>query len=316
MNKGKTKNVAPCYFPLMIKPWGETMHRLACMYLCLIVFALHGMANDSPAPTGNFEAVFNQYHPLSTVREIIKRTGVKPKENQNWDHQYKLEEETFQVYVPKHYKPETQFGLLLWINAGDKGFIPKAFPTIMDKHNLIWIGADKSGNNENVAKRRIPLALDAVHNMNKRYNIDPKRIYVSGISGGGRVASMVALHYSDIFTGGIFVIGANYWNKMAVPSEPGKVWLPALPKPKPIFLTRARKYGRYVLLTGDNDFNREQMKAFYDHGYNRYLDHVLYLQVPEMGHQMCPPDWFEKSLLFLDDKEDKYPKQTYEPPKH
>jgi hypothetical protein len=54
------------------------------------------------------------------------------------------------------------------------------------------------------------------------------------------------------------------------------------------------------LLTGDHDSNRPQTQDYYEHGYKKKLKHVLYLQVPGMGHEMPSAQWYEKAILFLD----------------
>lgn len=39
---------------------------------------------------------------------------------------------------------------------------------------------------------------------------------------------------------------------------------------------------------------------FYEKGYKRKLRHVLYIQVPGMGHEIPPAEWYEKAIVFLD----------------
>lgn len=73
-----------------------------------------------------------------------------------------------------------------------------------------------------------------------------------------------------------------------------------MPKPQLAYLALARKRGRYVLLTGDHDANRAQTYDYYEYGYRKKLRHVLYIQVPGMGHEMPPLEWYEKAIVFLD----------------
>lgn len=253
-----------------------------------------------PGKTGSFKAVFQEHHPLSNLGAVIKRTKYNPPTVWSKGNAYLLENESYEVYVPFSYNTETQYGLLVFISPGDSGKIPGDWQPLMDKHRLIWVGANKTGNDTNVYTFRIPLALDAVHNMLKLYNIDLDRVYVTGTSGGGRVASMAAMHYSDIFTGGIFIIGVNFWERVFVPNQKGKYWQASMTSPQPQFLSLASTSGRYVLLTGDFDSNRDQTQACYDRGYKKYLKNVLYIQVPKMGHEKPPAEWFEKALDFLD----------------
>src|SRR4030042_1936453 len=196
-------------------------------------------------------------------------------------HHYDIAHESFEMYVPDCYDSNAPFGLIVWISAGASGGIKhyQGSKELMDKHKLIWVGANNTGNETDTYKRRIPLALDAAYNVQKLYNIDPNRVYVAGLSGGGRVASRTAFHHSDVYAGGIFIIGADYWESMSVPGQSSR-WRGSFPRPQPRFLIRARKFGRYVLLTGDNDVNRQQMQTYYERGYSKFLKNVLYIQVP------------------------------------
>ena len=45
--------------------------------------------------------------------------------------------------------------------------------------------------------------------MRARYPIDPKRVYVGGLSGGSRAAEMTALAYPDVFRGALLNAGSD-----------------------------------------------------------------------------------------------------------
>jgi predicted esterase len=271
----------------------------AVLFAMVVFFISSAQAASEPHKKGRFTAVFEQYSPLSDASSIMDRTRVRPKHGLDKKHQYDIAQESFEVYVPDCYDSNASFGLIVWIPAGPSGSEHYNLKQLMDKHKLLWVGANKSGNDTSTYERRIPLALDAAYNMQKLYNIDPNRIYVSGISGGGRVASITAFHHSDVYAGGIFVIGANFWEDMAVPGKKTHFRIGAS-KPLPRYLFRAKTFGRYVLLTGDNDGNRLQMHTYYENGFSKCLDNVLYIQVPGMGHQMPPAEEFEKALEYID----------------
>jgi predicted esterase len=271
----------------------------ALIVLACLALAMPAGAGEGGVRKGAFEAVFTERWPESNLRSVFKRMQHEPQTSPPAGIDYRINEETYSVYVPSNYAGDTPYGLLVWVSASERGDMPKEWEALMDKHHLIWIGAHRSGNEHNLPGRRMPLALDAAYNMTKKYNIDPNRVYVSGISGGGRVASILAMHYSEVFSGGIFVVGVEYWEPLAVTGHPGQVWKP-MPRPQSIYLAIARKRGRYVLLTGDHDGNRAQTRDYYEHGYKKKLRHVLYIQVPGMGHEMPPAEWYEKAIVFLD----------------
>jgi hypothetical protein len=283
---------------------------MAVLFAAFLLSAVVAAAASLPHQKGRFTAVFDRHSPLSDSESISKRLRIPAKPGPINKHHYAIQDESFEVYVPDTYDPNTPFGLLVWISANPDGGIERyqGIKELMDKHRLIWIGANRCGNEADVSQRRIPLALDAADNMRTLYAIDPDRVYVAGLSGGGRVASITALHHSDVYAGGIFIIGANYWERMSIPGQNG-YWKANTTKPLHEYLLRAKESGRYVLLTGDTDENRLQMHTYYEKGFKKYLDHVLYMQIPGMGHQIPPPDAWDQALIFLDTPLPASPKQ-------
>src|SRR3954447_25410295 len=137
---------------------------------------------------------------ISAVKEQARRFGWrlesfrKPSDEQD----YGLAREAFDVVVPAQYRGEPGWGLLVWVSPSGRGAAPRAWVDTLAKHKLIWIGAENSGN-ERAVWIRVGLAVDAAADMQQRYKIEPTRVYVSGMSGGGRVASMIGLAYADVF---------------------------------------------------------------------------------------------------------------------
>lgn len=267
--------------------------------IIILTFPMGVSGGVSPG-VGRYTVTFREHHPLSKAEEIQKRTAVPIDIVQGDGYSCDLEQETYEVFVPLPYDPNVPYGVVVEISPGDKGQI--LFNRIEDefaKRKLICVGANKSGNNQHVYTRRIPLALDGLHNIQKLYRVDPKRIYVGGLSGGGHVSSIIAFHFSDVFTGGIFVIGASFWRPIAVPGKPGRAYQ-AFPTPKLQYLVEARNRGRYVLLTGEYDFNRQPMMAYYQYGYKPYLKNVLFIDVPGMKHDAPPPDRLVQAIEYMD----------------
>lgn len=241
---------------------------------------------------------FKEHHPLSNYAAMCRRCRLEPEKGFSPGHQYNLKREKFGVYVPEVDDANAPFGLLVWINGAK---FPQSYLKIHTKRRLIFVGVDESEKNrKSTYGRRIPLALDGVHNVMKMYNIDPNRVYVTGLSAGGRVASIASVHYPDVFKGGIFMIGASCWEPVLVPNKRGKYWPATLHKPKTKYLAMARREGRYVMLTGTNDFNRLEMLSYYHRVYKRTLKNIIYIEVPGMGHETPPPEWFERAIEYLD----------------
>ena len=114
----------------------------------------------------------------------------------------------WELYVPETYDPGNPAGLMVYISPSVAGKIPEQWKAVMAASNLIWIGANSSGNRTRVS-RRATYAIFAPTVVARHYRVDASRVYVSGFSGGGRVASMVAPQYPQIFKGAIFICGVE-----------------------------------------------------------------------------------------------------------
>jgi predicted esterase len=198
----------------------------------------------------------------------------------------------------------------VWISAGENGRVMGQWKELLIKHKLLWVGANGAGN-PRAMWCRAGLALDAAHMMKQRYKIDPARVYVAGFSGGGRMSSMVGVAYPDVFAGGMYMGGCNFYRDMPVPitaeerqaKEPQKYWRGTYKPPPLKYLTDAKKKSRHVLVTGENDPNRPQAKFNYQNGFKKdgFLN-VLDIEVPGIGHQPPSNEWVEKAMAFLDER--------------
>jgi hypothetical protein len=242
---------------------------------------------------------------LSSQREIAIRVGrpLAPADMEKVD--YNIAEESFEVYVPPAYTGDKPFGLLVFVNPHPSGRPPRQYLGPIEKHRLIYVSPNKIGN-DRIFRNRMGLAIDAVVNMKARYKIDPERVYVSGISGGGRISSMLGFCYPDVFSGGIYIIGCNSYRtvqstEQKVP-ETGKFgyFFPSFKPPAPPLFKLARTHSRHVLITADFDGNREQTWLYYQGFVADKFEHVTYYQVPGLGHQAPDGDWFDAALDFLD----------------
>ena len=210
---------------------------------------------------------------------------------------YDVTKEKFKLVVPKSYAHAARWGLFVYINADDAPGLPAEYEAILEKRKLLAVAPYKAGNGRNIFDR-FRLAVDAAYTLQKRFNIDPARVYVSGFSGGARVASMLSVAYADLFSGAIPFCGVNFYTE--IPSEAGKHW-PIGYIPVNEALAIAKSKGRFVLVTGEKDFNLSNTRAVYEHGFKKEgFKFAKLLEVPGMGHSAPPAEWFEKGLDFLD----------------
>ena len=284
----------------------------------LLVCVLPARAADKPAPaapatrpaqppkTGYSSNVkFPDRSPLSAAKETSARMGWAGKTIKGVDlsADYKLEEESFEVYVPASYTGERAFGLVVFASPSPSGGLDPldrnfGWQAVLDKHELIWVGANNAGNDRSVFPR-LGLPIDAAANMQARYRIDPQRVYVAGISGGGRIASMLAVTCPDVFRGGgFYMIGCNFY-RVEKSKEKEGIYAASFYPPPPKVLAEAKR-SKHVFLTGDTDPNRDQTQVYYEAFQHDGFAHCTYLQVPNVGHQPPPREWFEKAIEALD----------------
>ncbi len=157
-----------------------------------------------------------------------------------------LSKEKFDIYVPAGPPPRAGYGLIVFIAPWAEPTQPHYWGGPLDQHKMIFVSPRNAGNGMNLLDRRLPLALLAYENVHALYPIDDKRVYVTGLSGGSRVAEIAALAYPDIFRGVILNAGADPIDGRAGMYKP------------PADLFRAFQHSRIVVITGDEDTDVER----------------------------------------------------------
>jgi len=259
----------------------------------------------TPHHIGTFRTAFTERSPFSSVaiyqdRYKLSREGMVQSDPAEGN--YDLASESFEVFVPDTYDPEKPSGLLVWISPANSGGLARPGNLdVLSEENLIWIGANNSGN-DRWHWYRTGLALDAAYNMQKLYNIDPERIYIAGYSGGGRVASSLAFLYPEVFQGGAYFFGCNYFRKVNVPEKPGAYWRAGFPPPPDGDLPQLKKDHRFVLITGEHDFNRDETAAYFDEYKRDRFKNVTYIEIPEADHGFgVEGEWLKQVVKALDE---------------
>ncbi len=190
---------------------------------------------------------------------------------------------TWEVHVPATYDPENPPGILVYISPQDIINIPSGWLDMMEEHNLIWIASLKSGNEVFTSERLMKAILGLVQ-IQSEYVVDTERIYITGFSGGGRVASIVATQYPHLFKGAIYNCGANFWEN----------------------LDDERKQqvlnNRFVFVTGSNDFNLQDTKNVYSKYKKAGAKNIELMVINRLGHANPKRNRMSQAIRFLDDK--------------
>jgi predicted esterase len=170
-------------------------------------------------------------------------------------------------------------GVIAFVSPLDSGGPPDSWTEVLEQQNLIWVSAEHFGNATPTAQR-ILAAVMGLALVQRDYAIDRERIYIAGMSGGGRVASKAIATSPQLFTGAIYFCGADPLPASVAPS---------------IAISK-----RFVFVTGTRDFNRREMK----HVARRYsklgVRNVLVLDIPGMGHELADAGHLEEAIQYLD----------------
>lgn len=192
---------------------------------------------------------------------------------------------TWMMYVPDSYDPSLPAGLMVYISPVGRGFLPRGWQDTLDDSNLIWIAANQSGNDA-PTERRMLLAVLGTQIASALYSIDPDRVYLSGFSGGGKTAGLVAIHFANLFKGAIYICGAEFWT-----NDP------------PALMSQVLQ-NRYVFLTGDEDFNRTLTRRVYNRYERAGVPNINLIIVPGMAHSNPGGRDLDRAIRFLDEREE------------
>jgi predicted esterase len=249
-----------------------------------------GQENDEGSGSTNFQKlrlniVVNS--PFSTAGELTRRLNlaetVRPTNGSV---------EEFQLIIPRGYTNDGSWGLYVWISPGPDPRFPREWLEVLAKHKFLFAGAYRAGNDRPVYERS-RVVLDVIINVGRHSKFNPSRIYLSGFSGGGRVASMLGVAYSEIFAATLPICGVNFYQEVPAP---GGGYFPAAFRPLPGSVATSKKK-QFVLVTGEKDFNRINTLAIFQHGFRAAgYSQVHYVDLPGMSHTLPDKTSFDRIL--------------------
>ena len=269
---------------------------LKILLIHALTFTLASAENPdtNPVAPDRTNVRFGETAPYASRTEVLRRLGAGSGASVP---DYDVTKEQFQIIKPAAFSTNTAWGLFVWISPAADAQIPPDWEAELARHRLLAVSAQNSGNDRRTFDR-VRLALDATWNMCRRFKIERKRIYVGGFSGGARVASILGVTYADIFTGTLCVSGVDFYQKIPFAREQ---YYPIAYLPDPRVLTLAKKSGRFVLLAGENDVNRENTKIVLEKGFQRErFRNILYLEVPGMKHTLPGAEALNTALEYFD----------------
>ncbi|MEZ5289532.1 MAG: hypothetical protein R2745_00475 [Vicinamibacterales bacterium] len=179
-------------------------------------------------------------------------------------------DETYALYLPSGYTPDRPWSLLLGFHPGARGrAIVETYREAAERYGYIVAGSNTSRNGPWEASIRAVRAVSK--DLGQRFAIDARRLYLTGQSGGARVAMEVALGPNDV--AGVIASSAGFAD------------------------ARPRSSARFAVFAtaGIDDFNLGEMQA---------LDEALRsphrLAVFDGGHALPPPDVALEAVEWLE----------------
>lgn len=115
--------------------------------------------------------------------------------------------QSYALYLPSAYSPDRKWNLLIAFHPGARGrAMVEKYAASAEQYGYIVAGSNTSRNGPWSVSGAAVQAMSA--DLGRRFSIDARRVYMTGLSGGARVAMQVALGKSDI--AGVIASSAGY----------------------------------------------------------------------------------------------------------
>ena len=208
-----------------------------------------------------------------------------------------LNNESMHVRLPAHYDPREPAGLLVWSSPTARGSIPRVFGPVLDELNLVCIGSDNTGNDRDVPDK-FQMVFDAVATARQCFHIDDRRIYITGMSGGGKVTSILAMCFPDVFAGAIPIVGFGCYSTLD--DSWAKHRNAYFAEPRGRLLSLAKMH-RMALMGGPPDFNYAEMRERAARLEADGFGNIRFFSYPDMAHVMPTAERFADAMRWIDE---------------
>lgn len=178
--------------------------------------------------------------------------------------------ETYALYLPSDYAPDRAWSLLLAFHPGARGEQMVAlYREAAERYGYVVAGSTTSRNGPWEASARAVRAVSK--DVARRFTIDAARLYLTGHSGGARLAMEVALGPNDV--AGVIASSAGFGD------------------------ARPRRNVKFAVFgtAGRDDFNYREMRAL-----DAALSTPHALSVFDGGHVLPPPEVAMQAIEWLE----------------
>ena len=232
---------------------------------------------------------------LSPGEYMIQFEDVCPG-NPLFDHKNQI----YFVYLPTNFKrtANVSLGIVAFISHTNQWGMWSLYKDIFDSRNLIYICPQNVGNMVEDLQRHAAGTAGLAY-FQAVLPLDPTRIYVSGLSGGARIACQMGFDNGTWITGIVGICGCDYKRKVTLDSgaDPSYGFYDSYPLPNDVLAANLR----VAIITGTNDFLDVNLNNIY---YNGIVEDGLtgwLIDVPGMGHEMADYASYDQALGYLDD---------------
>jgi len=168
--------------------------------------------------------------------------------------------QTYALYLPPGYTPERTWSVLLAFHPAARGrLMVEKYQAAAEQYGYIVAASNNSRNGPYADSMAAAQAM--MTDVSRRFSVDPRRVYLAGMSGGARVAMGIALANNNV--AGVIASSAGYPDSQPRASVPFAVFSTA----------------------GIEDFNYIEMRLL-----DRKLTSPHFLAVFEGGHSLPPDD--------------------------
>jgi pimeloyl-ACP methyl ester carboxylesterase len=195
---------------------------------------------------------------------------------------YDSTKQTYELFVPARKDAKKPAPAILFVSAGDEPGGWKSFEALCKDKGFVFIGVRGAGNNT-PGPKRIRVILDCLDDVRRQIPLDPDRTYVSGFSGGGRIACAVAFALPEHF-GGVLPLCAGGDLR-------DEQWLR--------FLAADRLSA--ALVTGESDFNRGEVERWKGPMWKELGVRTKVWTQAKLGHAMPSAATLAEAVAWLDE---------------
>jgi len=194
------------------------------------------------------------------------------------------------VYVPSSYDGTKPMGVYLHISPGAQADGGAKFAPVMDRLNLIYISAHGTSNGEPML-RRVKLSVDALAAVKEKWKVDPQRVCVGGLSGGGHMGMLTHAMFPDLFVGSVSHAAQSY-----LPEGNSCGHFPGLEVGD--LKSKEFKGHKWCVISGEKDQNYPVILETSKRWESEKFDYKFF-DVPGMAHTNAPPEKLEEALKWL-----------------